>query len=115
MFRGVNHTMQVGAARTTGRRIATDLDAIAKRCSELPIRDKRTDDEILGYDRNGLPPLRAIACSHAKLVRITAAGERQILTVPAHEEFVAPGTLHAICRQALRFSPAADVPSKMAR
>jgi predicted RNA binding protein YcfA (HicA-like mRNA interferase family) len=40
--------------------------------------------------------------SHAKLRRITASGERQIITVPLHKE-LAPGTLHAIYRQALKF------------
>jgi len=42
--------------------------------------------------------------SHAKLRRITAKGERQILTVPLHAE-LAPGTLLAILRQACRFIP----------
>jgi predicted RNA binding protein YcfA (HicA-like mRNA interferase family) len=39
--------------------------------------------------------------SHAKLRRITASGERQILTIPLHKD-LAPG-LHAIYRQALKF------------
>lgn len=40
--------------------------------------------------------------SHAKLRRMTASGERQILTIPLHKD-LAPGTLHAIYRQALKF------------
>lgn len=40
--------------------------------------------------------------SHAKLRRVTTSGEVQILTVPLHRE-IAPGTLHAIYRQACRF------------
>ena len=40
--------------------------------------------------------------SHATLVRTTAGGERQTLTVPLHKE-LAPGTLRAIYRQALKF------------
>ncbi len=39
----------------SGRRLADELGAIARRCSQLPIRDTRTADEILGYDKNGLP------------------------------------------------------------
>ena len=40
--------------------------------------------------------------SHAKLRRITESGQRQILTIPLHKD-LAPGTLHAIYRQALKF------------
>lgn len=46
--------------------------------------------------------------SHATLVRTTAAGDRQVLTVPLHKE-LAPGTLHAIYRQALKFVPADEL------
>jgi len=31
------------------------IDAIIERFQALPILDDRTDDEILGYDENGLP------------------------------------------------------------
>lgn len=31
------------------------IDAIIERCATLPVLDTRTDDEILGYDENGLP------------------------------------------------------------
>jgi antitoxin VapB len=31
------------------------LDALIKHCAALPILDDRTDDEIIGYDENGLP------------------------------------------------------------
>ena len=37
------------------RRLADELDEIALHCSALPLRDSRTDAEILGYDENGLP------------------------------------------------------------
>jgi predicted RNA binding protein YcfA (HicA-like mRNA interferase family) len=42
--------------------------------------------------------------SHAKLRRVLAGDEVQILTVPLHRE-LAPGTLRAIFRQACRFIP----------
>ena len=37
------------------RRLADELDEIALHCAKLPARDKRTADEILGYDEHGLP------------------------------------------------------------
>jgi len=40
--------------------------------------------------------------SHAKLRRILSTGERQSLTIPMHKS-LAPGTLHAIFRQASRY------------
>jgi predicted RNA binding protein YcfA (HicA-like mRNA interferase family) len=46
--------------------------------------------------------------SHAKLRRILPSGERQTLTVPIHKN-IAPGTLHAIFRQACRYIPEADL------
>jgi antitoxin VapB len=39
----------------SGRRLADDLDAIALRCAQLPVRDARTPEEILGYDEDGVP------------------------------------------------------------
>jgi len=37
------------------RRLADELDGIARRCASLPVLDRRTPDEILGYDEGGLP------------------------------------------------------------
>jgi antitoxin VapB len=37
------------------RRLADELDELARRCAGLPVRDLRTPDEILGYDDHGLP------------------------------------------------------------
>jgi antitoxin VapB len=37
------------------RRLADELDEIALHCSTLPARDRRSADEIMGYDENGLP------------------------------------------------------------
>lgn len=50
----------------------------------------------------------SIRGSHAKLVRILTSGERQVLTVPLHKQ-LAPGTLRAIFRQALRYIPESDL------
>ena len=46
--------------------------------------------------------------SHAKLVRVLPSGERQTLTIPVHKQ-LAPGTLRAIFRQALRYIPEGDL------
>jgi len=45
------------------------------------------------------------------LRRVLAEGERQVLTVPLHRT-LAPGTLHAIFRQALRFVPERELRSR---
>lgn len=42
--------------------------------------------------------------SHVKLRRITPHGERQILTIPSHDE-LDTGTLRATIRQASRYIP----------
>jgi antitoxin VapB len=39
----------------THRRLADELEEIAVHCEKLPIVDRRTADEILGYDEHGLP------------------------------------------------------------
>ncbi len=39
----------------TGRRLADELDDIARHCAALPVKDGRPADEILGYDEHGLP------------------------------------------------------------
>jgi len=46
--------------------------------------------------------------SHAKLKREIEGGPPQILTVPLYRE-LAPGTIQAIYRQALRFIPGAEL------
>ena len=38
-----------------GRRLADELDEIARHCASLAVRDSRTPEEILGYDERGLP------------------------------------------------------------
>lgn len=37
------------------RRLADELDEIALHCARLPVQDRRSADEILGYDEHGLP------------------------------------------------------------
>jgi plasmid stability protein len=47
----------VREAPTAARRRATveEIMAISRRGATLPVRDRRSDDEILGYDANGVP------------------------------------------------------------
>ncbi len=49
--------------------------------------------------------------SHAKLRREVAGAPPQILTIPLHRD-LAPGTVHAIFRQALRYVPESDLRPK---
>jgi antitoxin VapB len=37
------------------RRLADELDVIARHCASLPARDRRQADEVIGYDQHGLP------------------------------------------------------------
>ena len=46
--------------------------------------------------------------SHAKLVRNSPGGERQILIVPLHRS-LATGTVHTIYRQAVRLVPSVEL------
>jgi len=41
--------------RHRGPSLSEQLAAIGKRCTALPVLDDRTPDEILAYDRHGLP------------------------------------------------------------
>ena len=46
---------RVEAQRRGGRSLADRLDEIACHAAALPVRRRRTEDEILGYDIRGLP------------------------------------------------------------
>jgi antitoxin VapB len=52
--------MRERLAREEGKRLDKDvlleeIRAIAHHCASLPVLDTRTDDEIMGWDENGLP------------------------------------------------------------
>lgn len=38
-----------------GHTLASQLDDLLRRVDELPTLDSRSEDEILGYDENGIP------------------------------------------------------------
>jgi antitoxin VapB len=37
------------------QQLISELMAIARHCASLPVIDNRTEDEIMGWDENGLP------------------------------------------------------------
>jgi antitoxin VapB len=37
------------------KQLIADLTKIALHCASLPVLDTRSEDEILGYDENGIP------------------------------------------------------------
>jgi antitoxin VapB len=41
--------------RDSKQQLIEDLMAIANHCASLPVLDNRTEDEIMGWDENGLP------------------------------------------------------------
>ncbi|MDE0716627.1 MAG: type II toxin-antitoxin system HicA family toxin [Rhodospirillaceae bacterium] len=70
-----------------------------------------TSREVLRILRGFGFEIVSIRGSHAKLVRLTAAGTRQVLTVPVHAELQV-GTIRAIYRQASRFIDSAELQRK---
>jgi len=42
-------------AERSRRRLADELDDIGQHCARLPVRDRRSADDILGYDEHGVP------------------------------------------------------------
>ena len=41
--------------RMRGPRLSEELLKIGRRCARLAVKDKRSADEIIGYDERGLP------------------------------------------------------------
>ncbi|MDE0309456.1 MAG: type II toxin-antitoxin system VapB family antitoxin [Acidiferrobacterales bacterium] len=39
----------------SGKSLVDELNEIALRCAALPVIDDRSDDEIMGYNEDGLP------------------------------------------------------------
>ena len=51
----VRERLERVGGRRPGRALADELDEIALRCAAFPVLDSRSEDEILGYDADGLP------------------------------------------------------------
>ena len=77
----------------------------------MPRLKRLTSREVLRILGDSGFEVGSMRGSHAKLVRITATGERQALTVPMHSQ-LAIGTVRAIYRQAARFIPMAELRSE---
>ena len=41
--------------RVRGPRLSEELLKIARHCAQLPVQDRRSPEEIIGYDEHGLP------------------------------------------------------------
>ncbi len=59
LTQAVIHALEEQLQRMKGRRRAVDLFdeimEVSRRCKALPDQDSRSADEILGYDKNGVP------------------------------------------------------------
>jgi len=77
----------------------------------MPRLKRLTSREALRILRGFGFEIVSIRGNHAKLVRVSASGERQVLTVPVHSQ-LAIGTVRAIYRQAARFIPQEKPKSK---
>ena len=53
--RALEERLQRLRGRSTVIDLAEEMMKISKRCSEIPDQDKRSTDEILGYDPTGVP------------------------------------------------------------
>lgn len=58
LTQAIMHALEERLERLTGRRITTDIVqeimTISQRCSSLPDKDKRSPEEILGYNQSGI-------------------------------------------------------------
>ena len=51
----VESMQRLGKVSINRERRLAEMRAIARRVAQMPDRDSRTADEIVGYDENGLP------------------------------------------------------------
>jgi antitoxin VapB len=55
VHRAAEERLQRVRRRRAGRSLTAEILDIGARCASLPDLDRRTADEILGYDEHGLP------------------------------------------------------------
>lgn len=55
VFQSVKERLERLKPKNTVYSLAQELDAIAQRCSSLPVLDTRSPEKIIGYDERGLP------------------------------------------------------------
>lgn len=51
----VDERLQRPSRKQAGRSLVERLDEIARHCGSLPVRSRRSEDDILGYDERGMP------------------------------------------------------------
>ena len=68
----------------------------------MPRLKRLTSREVLRILGSFGFEVASIRGSHAKLVRVSAPSQREVLTIPLHSQ-LATGTVHAIYRQTPRF------------
>lgn len=49
------HLRRMGHGDTTQERLLADMRAIRERVAHLPPLDRRSDEDIVGYDEHGIP------------------------------------------------------------
>lgn len=54
VIRALQERLERVRRRRSKRRLADELDEIARHCAGLPVLDARSPDEIVGYDEHGL-------------------------------------------------------------
>ena len=74
----------------------------------MPRLKRLSSREIVRILENFGFEVTSVRGSHAKLVRVSQSGHRQILIVPMHKSLPL-GTISAIYRQASRFLPTDDL------
>lgn len=74
----------------------------------MPRLRRLSPDEVVRILRRSGFEVASQRGSHAKLVRLAADGERQIVTMPLHKH-LAIGTLLAVYRRTARFAPSVDL------
>jgi antitoxin VapB len=55
VLRALRERLQRETGRRRGIVLRDEIARIQERIARLPVRDDRSDDEILGYDRDGIP------------------------------------------------------------
>jgi antitoxin VapB len=55
IIRALRERLRREQGRPRAPRLRDEIHAIRQRCAALPVKDRRSADEILGYDVTGMP------------------------------------------------------------
>ena len=53
LVEALEHELQRRKGRVRAPRLEADILAVSRRCASLPDLDKRSPDQVLGYDKHG--------------------------------------------------------------